>query len=407
MRSLTAVRRGRLMMVLLILACRAQADSAGGKDVIARDSAGIEMIEITAPGWRAGQEWQVGSSPTLSIGEVEGDPNYLLSRIRGAQQLSGGRIVVADAGSNQIRFFDASGRHLQSVGGPGDGPGEFRYMGVMWRQPGDTLAITDVPGVTFIGPDGRFVRRTSLQMAEEKYRGNAAGQVATGEFLAMSGSRGFRWADAGTMIRDSLRFFWYRADGSFGGPLTVLPDAERWGLLAGGVVDFPYIPFATNPIWAAAGDRFYLAAGRSAELTSWRKDGKLERIIRWQRPARAVTSEMKEQLRTHLLASVRDANARRRQETFLAEAPIATELPGYQSLLIDEDENAWLEVYRPPWEVEPSWDVLTRDGRWLGTVRTPSGFRPMQIGRDFVLGVSRDELGVERIQSFALIRNPK
>jgi hypothetical protein len=41
------------------------------------------------------------------------------------------------------------------------------------------------------------------------------------------------------------------------------------------------------------------------------------------------------------------------------------------------------------------WDVISPDRGWLGTVRMPERFRPVQVGTDWVLGVARDAFGVE------------
>lgn len=381
--------------------------SNGSVDLVIRDSAGVRMTESPAPRWEAGQGWRLATSPALAIGEEEGDPEYLFNGIAGVQRLSDGRIAVADAGSGQIRFYDETGRHLRTAGGTGEGPGEFQFMGSMWTLPDDTIVVTDFRGVSTFDAEGRFVRITTFPLAEGQYRGDPAGQSADGRFLVVSGSRGFGPNDAGTVIRDSLRFYWYEADGSFGGLITILPSAERWGLNAGGRITFPYLPFAARPVWAAADGRFYVGSGREPAFSVWQPDGRLEGSTRWQRPAPPVDDGMRDRFRTHLLASARDDNARRREETFLAEAPTSTRLPSHQSILADADGNAWVELYRPAWEVEPEWDIVTQEGRWLGTVRTPARFRPFQIGRDFVLGVSRDDLGVERVHLFELVKDPQ
>jgi hypothetical protein len=374
-------------------------------NVTSRDSAGILIVETSAPTWSAADGWQLASEPQLTIGREEGDPEYLFDGIRGVLRLTDGRIVVADGGSSQIRFFDPSGDYVEAIGRAGEGPGEFRFMGSMWRHGADSLVVTDLPGVTFMGSDGQFGRRSVVELAEGQYRGNPVGQLDDGALLVVTGSRGFSPADAGTVIRDSLRFFWYNADGTFGGPITVLPSAERWGLQAGGVTTFPYLPFASNPIWTASGDRFYTGAGRGPEVSLWRADGTLERVLRWAKAERPVTDALKDQFRADALESARDANDRRRVELFLAEVPIAESLPAYRSMLVDEEHNLWLEAYRPPWELAPSWDVLTSDGEWLGSVSMPARFTPYQIGSDYVLGVSRDELGVERVESFRLAKS--
>jgi hypothetical protein len=249
--------------LIAVSGCSESADRVAS--VTSRDSAGIQIVEASAAAWSTEGGWQLASEPRLSIGRESGDPEYLFNRIRGVSRLTDGRIVVADAGSSQIRFFDPSGVHIKTVGRAGDGPGEFRFIGSMWRHAADSLVVTDLAGVTFMDSDGRFARRVLVELAEGQYRGNPVGQTEDGTLLVVSGSGGFSPADAGTIIRDSLRFFWYNADGTFGGAMAVLPGAERWGLQAGGVTTFPYLPFSSNPIWIASGDRFYIGAGRRPE----------------------------------------------------------------------------------------------------------------------------------------------
>jgi hypothetical protein len=48
--------------------------------------------------------------------------------------------------------------------------------------------------------------------------------------------------------------------------------------------------------------------------------------------------------------------------------------------------------------------VFDPDGRWLGGVETPVAYRIYQIGADFLLGRHRDDLGVERIRLYELIK---
>jgi len=44
-----------------------------------------------------------------------------------------------------------------------------------------------------------------------------------------------------------------------------------------------------------------------------------------------------------------------------------------------------------------AWDVFDADGRLLGTVTMPAGFRPLKFTDDAVYGVWRGELGVEYV----------
>ena len=49
-------------------------------------------------------------------------------------------------------------------------------------------------------------------------------------------------------------------------------------------------------------------------------------------------------------------------------------------------------------------DVIDRDGRWLGTLTLPPKFRPLQIGADFLLGVQLDEDDIPSVVVYGLER---
>jgi hypothetical protein len=48
------------------------------------------------------------------------------------------------------------------------------------------------------------------------------------------------------------------------------------------------------------------------------------------------------------------------------------------------------------------WTVFDADGRMLGDIVFPTRFRPLHSGGDFVLGVWKDQLGVERVGMYGL-----
>ena len=85
-------------------------------------------------------DWRIGPEPTLSIGEVDGEDPYLLYLARDATRLNDGRIVVANRGTQELRVFDARGTCLETLGGEGEGPGEFTQLWSVERWPGDAIA---------------------------------------------------------------------------------------------------------------------------------------------------------------------------------------------------------------------------------------------------------------------------
>jgi len=105
----------------LVVACIGE---AGGRGSIERDSAGIVIVENFAPAWQGADAWEVVSPATVEIGVAEGEDVYQLFDVSGATRLGNGTIVVANAGTQEIRFCGADGRHLRTAGGSGRGPGE-------------------------------------------------------------------------------------------------------------------------------------------------------------------------------------------------------------------------------------------------------------------------------------------
>lgn len=86
--------------------------------------------------------------------------------------------------------------------------------------------------------------------------------------------------------------------------------------------------------------------------------------------------------------------------------PASETRPAYADIIVDPSGAVWLELYRGEGERDQpqEWLVLDADGAWLGTVGIPDGFSVSDITMDAVLGVWRDELGVEYPQVLRLTR---
>jgi len=78
----------------------------------------------------------------LRLGSLE-DADVGFSRVGGVSVDPAGRIYVAEYLDKNIRVYDLAGRHVRTIGGEGEGPGEFRDIsgfGVV----GDTIWAIDV-----------------------------------------------------------------------------------------------------------------------------------------------------------------------------------------------------------------------------------------------------------------------
>ena len=125
-------------LTLLFLAVAACGDPSPGArapllEPVVRDSADVRIVENPRPPSGSRLDWRVGTEPAVSIGELEGPDPYLLQWVRDALILPDGRIVVANTSTDELRVFDALGRHLETWGGSGEGPGEFTSLSQVHR----------------------------------------------------------------------------------------------------------------------------------------------------------------------------------------------------------------------------------------------------------------------------------
>jgi hypothetical protein len=377
----------RIPIVLLIFLAACGGDDAADPAAAVRDSAGIRIVENRGGRWGEGDGWRLSDEPVMRIGVAEGDPLYQMDRVRAALRLGDGRIVVANAGSHQIRWYDANGRHVASAGGEGGGPSEFRRLWALRVLPGDTVLAYDVHAfrLSWFDPAGRFVRSVPL--------------------LLSTSLRGFASGPPSGMSRDTL--LWLRA-GADGVPVDSLPltpagesffEVQRSG---GQVAGFTVhtLPFMQNVHTATTGDRYWQGTTDQYEIVLRRADGTPERIVRRAvQPVPVRGAYLDSLRRVHVAENGPEAGKA------LDGVPIPDRLPAFERLLVDDGGHLW--VQRTAWPgagAQPEWDVFDAEGSLLGTLRMPAGFRATHVGGDFVLGVWTDEDDVEYVRMYRLTR---
>lgn len=111
-----------LLLPLLLLSC--SPDSADAPD--------FPMREVI-----------IGDAPILQIGVREGRVEEQFHIITNVVALGDTALAVVDAGALELRFFSLGGGYLGSMGGSGDGPGEFRTISASWAHPEGGVEVVD------------------------------------------------------------------------------------------------------------------------------------------------------------------------------------------------------------------------------------------------------------------------
>ncbi len=133
--------------------------------VQARDSAGVRIVESRCPDESSDLAWRLSPAPVVEIGVQAGDPDYELFGARSSTRLGDGKIVVANAGAHELRWYDAEGLYLTKAGRRGGGPGEFEGLDRVARLAGDSILAYDDERnrVSVFGPGGEPARTATLK----------------------------------------------------------------------------------------------------------------------------------------------------------------------------------------------------------------------------------------------------
>lgn len=150
-----AIPQGRFLFAAMTLPLAACSESGTIPQPTASvtDSAGVRVV-TSDPGDAVYAE--LAEAPALSVGLLDGPPEFLFGRIATAARDEDGNLVVADGQANEIRIFDPRGEHLQTLGGEGEGPGEFERLSGAWPVAGGGIVAidSDLERITRFDPDG-------------------------------------------------------------------------------------------------------------------------------------------------------------------------------------------------------------------------------------------------------------
>ena len=382
------------------------------------DSAGVSIV-TSAPSEVVYAE--LASEPSLSLGEMDGPEEVLFGQIASVARDDAGNLWVADAGASEVRLFAPDGTHLRTVGRSGEGPGEFQGLTGAWPLPGGDLVAADrrMERVTRFSAEGDLLGSASLTGGEPMAIVSPIGPIGPGAFLTQI--RSMTLPAAGGAIPDQVegafgddggppeRFMRLGLDSDLLDTLAQLPGmrmsastSERGAAV---VVELLRVPFSAGP--SATGSVHHGAAitgGAEYSASVYDAAGALVRIVRLSEAPTPRTDE-------HLEAYVRNMRGRgpepdeaqiRATIARYQELPMPETLPAYTEVRLADTGELWARRFRLA-GAPVRWDVFGADGAFLGRVEAPESFRVEEASRDEVVGVSRDEFDVERVEVRPLI----
>jgi hypothetical protein len=336
----------------------------------------------------------------LSLGEVEGDPNFIFGNVRGIDAGLDGTIYVLDYQAAEVRAFDAEGRFLRKVASRGKGPGEITEANGMVLVGDSILWLQDhaqwmMIGVSTAGEElGRFPMHVRSYGYIWTGTVDNAGRVWKSrshtereqtyppkEGLNEGRSRAYMvYFDPTTEVTDSI----YLGEGSY---RSMVAHNNRGGY------SVRMVPHDPRPITVVDPDGgLWRTNNDSYRVLRLDERGDTVLVIESDTPAPAVTTEDRAEYIERMVE--RDPDERRLAEQ-LADLMPDTK-PAIASLTVDDAGQLWVRRGGVD-DARPQFDVFDRSGGYLGTVEfgfQPAPYVPLRIRQGRVYTVVLDSLDV-------------
>ena len=308
------------------------------------------------------EEAEIAFTEILRLGEDTDENAYLFGRIGGLAVDSQGRILVADHQPPSVAVFSVDGEWLGSVGGEGEGPGEYVAASGVYVSPSDSVYVLDhrkgggAPRLHVYDPtDFTYVRR--IQFPYDEDWGRVSSVVGVSDHGPIMRYRTMVGPDNVGKPRHS-----YVVLTSWAGErireLARMPDLRLYaGLFSDGRPFAREIKFAPYSVFRlSASQLFYSGLNAEIDILVTSLAGDTVRTIRWPHDPVPLT-------RNDIPAGL-DAEVRKMYPEFK---------PAYRYFVIDDQDNIWIKDYveDEASASEARWQVLDSEGRMIGQVLLP------------------------------------
>lgn len=354
---------------------------------------------------QTGARWTVEPAPILEIGRGEGED--ALFRVTSAARLPDGSIAVANAGTQQLKLFDAGGEHLASLGRRGAGPGEFQFP--LWvGTHADSVLVWDaaLERLTVFDGAGRLARSTQFPSVGGSFP-NVVGTFTDGSLLLASGTDHAAAARETGAWRGNTRLVRVNPAGLVIDTLATVPSQERYAYRSGDGMGqiVEDLPFGRRTVMAVWNDAVVLGTGEAYRISRVDTARTTRELIRrdWM-PTPVSPVDIREYWARMVTVGGRSNPAE--AEAQRSKIPYPGTLPPYEQLVVDAGGALWIKDAQLPqgWDDPDLWRIYSADGASLATIELPTRARPHAIGEDWILCTALDDTERETVRLYRYSR---
>ncbi len=393
------MRRARLAWVTLLLAgCGGAGGADGVEGIVARDSAGVTIVEHSAAAVEAVPLATLGE-PTFAIGGEDASPEFdgtFYSR----GWLQDDAVLALHNREYTFRRFDPSGTVLGSYGRRGEGPDEFRAM-MPLRLGGDSLLLVEMTRSSAKVLRGDLTTGAERSFGEgPRFEIQIFGSGPDGTLLAILYQMGQQTERSGPPSREP-RYLIRSRPGSGAWDTVVVAEGELAypTVFSEGGQEFPsrrFVTFGPSPLQTVWGDRLVVVNNGDWTIREHDLDGALVRSTRFALPLRAATQEMKDSVNARenrQLDQMQVPEAMRNQLVAMALSTVfADSVAPYDRVLVARDGDLWIRQNEVPVDTSTTWMQLGRDGRLARRLVLPRDWALLDVDGDRALVRRTDDL---------------
>ena len=391
-----------LLAAVTAASCGPAGDTHPGGPTVGTDADGVRLVTATLADLEAAPVWTMSPEPGLEIGALEGAPGHDLFGVRSAFLLEDGRLVIANGGSSELRFYSSSGEHLLDVGGAGGGPGEFTSIQRADPLPGDSILVFDTRArrLSLFDADGEFVSDGRLAAESVPSFSISTGVLDSGRTVTLTVAFG-DMAGSG-LRRDTATVRLHERDGAVLDTLGRLPGTEVVSIRTETLAIIIERAFGRREFAPAGGATMVLATNDEYSFEILEATGRVSARVRVDAAGCPTTqAEFDEWLEREF--DREQEGFREMAREVAAAAPRHPTHPPFEVLLVDRTGHVW--VGRRVCDGDAvTYAVFSSDGLPVGRLSLAGGLGLVDIGPDYMVVRARDELEREIVRVHALER---
>ena len=350
----------------------------------------------------------------FTVGSVTGDDWDTFGNVRSVHFDAQANLHIFDSQADHIVVVGPDGSLIRTVGGQGEGPGEFDNVTTAIVARDGSYTVMGFTQIDLLDPDGEFVRRITMDpMTTGMAIANMAlpdGRLVAGAIMRF-GNEDEQSEEGGRPIHifpldgtepELLYTAWelpeededeFNVSGSASSGMLVSMSAGR-----------AFEPFLNFDVLADGRLALIDSIGYRVKLIGLDGSvtGTIERPIAPLPVDDAIMEAERERYRERTSSGTRN-NIQIEREGVEGRT-FADEVPVLYGLEVDWEDRIWLERRGPTGDDDGPTDIVTPDGDYIGTL-PPDGLRtPDAFGPDGLLAyIERDEMDVPTVRVIRLV----